>query len=418
MGKLTVEGLEALPDNETILNGGLMAALALAKYHQLTADPTAEQRAHQIIASLPPYQHVDGSFPHWCPCSKDIHYTGWMAMELILIRRMLDDALIEPMLTKMSEFLDGRIDDRGVTHYEEPCSDYPGCTIYYYSIATGCGIDYDTRAFTNELGYNAMLLDHFGMPKYVPVMRFLDQLETHGTFGDKWDFWPTPDDPYYPWTISDTSVVNMSVLYWSLSSMLSGRHGARAVFEASWSTDDAARDASGDRPPHPPSGRRPAPAFVRQRIPANEGGADGPLWTAVDRLLIAGVRPAYCDEPPPLRRDVRSAPARPTPPAGRLAAEAWRGGADPNAMLRIESSSSGDPRLELELLAAARVSLTIHDVLGRRLRALFTGPLDAGRHAWSWDRRDDSGREVPSGIYCAQLRVGNVIRGSRVLVLR
>ena len=118
----------------------------------------------------------------------------------------------------------GRVDANGRTRYEEPCEDYPGCTIYYYSIATGCTIDYDTRAFTNEQGYLALLFDELHSPRYADVMSFFASLENAGTFKDKWDFWPTPDDPYYPWTVADTSVVNMSVIFWSLSAAQSARH--------------------------------------------------------------------------------------------------------------------------------------------------------------------------------------------------
>lgn len=222
-GTTVVERLEALPPSETILNGGLMAALALAKYHVLTDDPTSEQRTRDILASLPLYQNADGCFPHWCRGSKDVHYTGWMAMELILIERMLDDPLIAPMLERMHAFMEGRVDDTGNTRYQEPCDAYPGCVVYYYSYASGCGIDYDTRAFTNELGYTAMLFDRFQSPKYWTVMRFFRSLEHHGVFADKWDYWPPPSDPYYVWTASDTSVVNMSVIFWSLASIFSGR---------------------------------------------------------------------------------------------------------------------------------------------------------------------------------------------------
>ncbi|HEY2955615.1 MAG TPA: T9SS type A sorting domain-containing protein [Candidatus Eisenbacteria bacterium] len=238
--------LEAQPGSELILNGGLMAAMAFAAAYRLTGDAEAERLARVVLTGLPGYQNADGSFPHWCPGSEDVSYTDWMAMELILIQRRLDDPLITPMLESMTAFMERRVDATGNTSYEEPCPEKQGCTIYYWSVASGCSIDYDTRAFTNELGYSLLLLDHFRSPRYDDVMRFTLALERGGTFADKWDFWPPPSDPYYPWTAADTSVVNISVNFWALAAALPGRPETRPG-SAAWGLD------GGD----PAGGRRP-----------------------------------------------------------------------------------------------------------------------------------------------------------------
>jgi hypothetical protein len=80
------------------LNWGLMAAMGFAKYVALTGDSAVAQKTHDVIASLLYYQHRDGSFAHYCPSSTDIHYTGWMSMELITIAKCLDDPNIAPIL--------------------------------------------------------------------------------------------------------------------------------------------------------------------------------------------------------------------------------------------------------------------------------------------------------------------------------
>ncbi len=223
IGNAIVDELKAMSHSEYILNGGLMAAMAFAKHFRVTGNTQSESLTHEILSNVPQYQHPDGSFPHWCPSSTDIHYTGWMSNELILIRRLVPDPVIDPMLAAMGAFLEARVGSDGVTRYEEPCDDYQGCMRYYYSIASGCDFDYDTRAFTNELGYNALVFDHLQSPRYDHVMRFLGSIETRGTYADKWDFWPPPEDPYYVWTTADTSVVNISLIFWSLSSALAGR---------------------------------------------------------------------------------------------------------------------------------------------------------------------------------------------------
>jgi hypothetical protein len=213
--------------SEWILNGGLMAAMAFAREYRRTGDPSYAQDVADILTDLEPYQHTDGSFPHWCPGSTDVHYTDWMAQELILIARLVDDPRIAPMLDRMHAFLEARVGDDGVTRYEAPCPQGPpGCVVSYWSWATGCTIDYDTRGFTNELGYTALVFDHFNSPKLPAVLGFLDGLEDAGVIADKWDYPIPEDDPYWPWTSADTSVVNMSLIFWSLAAIVPARGAA------------------------------------------------------------------------------------------------------------------------------------------------------------------------------------------------
>ena len=62
--------------------------------------------------------------------------------------------------------------------------------------------------------------------------------------------------------------------------------------------------------------------------------------------------------------------------------------------------------IPLELATdAARVSLTVYDVLGRRVRQVWQGPLQAGGHRFTWDGRDDAGKDVAAGVYLYQVEV-------------
>ena len=222
-GSFVMDDLLAIPTSQCVLNGGLMVAMATAAYARLTENDQARQKTHDILAQLVPYQNEDGSFPHWCRGSRDIHYTGWMAMELIHLGRMIQDEHIEPFLSSMSAFLEGRIAPDGRAIYQEPCPGVPDCTLYYYSRATGCAYDHDSRGWTVEPAYCGLLFDRMGSPKYQPVMTFLDSLEDGGTLPDLYGYWPPPNDPEYPWTIADTSVINMSVILWGLTTAVSGR---------------------------------------------------------------------------------------------------------------------------------------------------------------------------------------------------
>ena len=48
---------------------------------------------------------------------------------------------------------------------------------------------------------------------------------------------------------------------------------------------------------------------------------------------------------------------------------------------------------------AAGVSLTVYDVLGRRVRQVWDGPLGAGTHRFTWDGCDGVGKGVAAGVY-------------------
>jgi hypothetical protein len=248
-GSLMMNELLAIPTSQCVLNGGLMVAMATAEDWRLTGDATAEQKTRDIVAQLVPYQNADGSFPHWCWGSRDIHYTAWMAMELIHIGRLVDDPHIEPFLTSMSTFLEGRIAPDGRAIYEEPCPGVPDCMLYYYSRATGCDYDLDSRGWTVEPAYCGLLFDRQGSPKYQPVMTFLDSLEVGGTIADLYGYWPPPTDPEYPWTIADTSVVCMSINLWVLSTAVADRVGRGVPVDL---VLDDLIDTTSITPPGPP----------------------------------------------------------------------------------------------------------------------------------------------------------------------
>ncbi len=222
-GEAIVAELLAIPTSQCVANGGLMLAMATGYYAHLTGHAGAAQKTDAILTQLAGFQNADGSFPHWCVGSRDIHYTGWMAMELIHLRRFTDHPLLPGFLAGTCAFLEGRIAPDGRSVYEEPCPGDPGCTEYYYSRASGCWYDYDTRGWTVEPAYCALLFDVMGSPKYAPVMGFLDELEDGGTLADLYGWWPPPEDPEYPWTIADTSVVNMSVVFWALATQVTER---------------------------------------------------------------------------------------------------------------------------------------------------------------------------------------------------
>ena len=199
-GGQIVSDLLAIPTSQCVLNGG---PAWWPWPRRNTGDSPAMhrpiKRPHDIIAQLVPYQNADGSFPHWCPGSRDIHYTGWMAMELIHLGRMVVDPHTAPFLASMSTFLEARIAADGRAIYEEPCPGVPDCTLYYCSRATGCDLRPGQPRLDGRTGPTVACCSiHLGSPKHQPVMTFLELARKRRHDPGSLRYWPPPSDPEYP----------------------------------------------------------------------------------------------------------------------------------------------------------------------------------------------------------------------------
>lgn len=398
--------LRGLPPSQTKLNGGLMAAMALVEYAELTGDDAARQQALNIVAGVLPYQNADGSLPHYCTGSTDMHYTAWMGLELILIRQRATSAQLDLILGRVNQFMRGRVSGAGEPDYIDECPPHPECTAYYYSIATGCTQDYDTRGWINELGYTAAVFEHFAEPTFSTVWQFFSGLElggaASGAFADKWTVFLLPTDPLYVWGSASPSVIRTSVIFWSLAAI-------------------AGAPAAGTVPPlavHSGGARRtPAPAWVApEPDEVVRARARGYTWSTVDSLLIAGVdplalegasRPGSGDRG---RLTTSSCPCVPT-----------TGIPEPTQSPSNRAVSLGPTlpnpghdlvRVRLQLTRPIPVDVAIYDLSGRRLRTLLTGAQPAGERNIEWDRRHDDGRTVRPGLYLLRLESaeGRVVR--------
>ncbi len=246
-----LESVKQLEGYSIALNWGLMAGMALARSHRQTGDPAALEKLDQILERLEWSRSDDGSFPHVCAGSPDVHYSGWMAMELFAIARELDDPGIRARALRTAAFLAARVKPGGEIDYWGPCATCPNLLATYWSHGAGCIEDYDTRAWTNELGYIALALDEADDPRYETVMRFLAAHEDRGAFPDKWAYLPPESDPTYPWASEPRSVVRTSILFWTLSMILAERAhpaaagGRRATRATAAATPDLAGGVQG-----------------------------------------------------------------------------------------------------------------------------------------------------------------------------
>ena len=66
---------------------------------------------------------------------------------------------------------------------------------------------------------------------------------------------------------------------------------------------------------------------------------------------------------------------------------------------------------------AVEVSLTVYDVLGRRVRQVWQGPLGAGSHRFVWDGRDEEGKSVAAGVYVYQVEVDGQVEAKKTTKL-
>ena len=63
------------------------------------------------------------------------------------------------------------------------------------------------------------------------------------------------------------------------------------------------------------------------------------------------------------------------------------------------------------------MSLTVWDVLGRRVRQVWDGPLGAGTHRFAWDGRDEAGKEVAAGVYVYKVAVDGRVEAKKTTKL-
>jgi hypothetical protein len=65
-----------------------------------------------------------------------------------------------------------------------------------------------------------------------------------------------------------------------------------------------------------------------------------------------------------------------------------------------------------------RVELRVIDVLGRRVRTLASGFVQAGEHDVVWNGRDDSGERVAPGVYLYRLSTEDVVETRKLVLLK
>ncbi len=79
---------------------------------------------------------------------------------------------------------------------------------------------------------------------------------------------------------------------------------------------------------------------------------------------------------------------------------------------------NSDTVIRFALPRPSQVELAIYNLLGQPVAVLVQGPAAAGAFAVRWDGRDQTGREVTSGVYFYRLRAGGHVVIRKLLLLR
>jgi hypothetical protein len=74
--------------------------------------------------------------------------------------------------------------------------------------------------------------------------------------------------------------------------------------------------------------------------------------------------------------------------------------------------------IRFEVPATVHAKLRIFGVDGRLLRTLMDGTVAPGRHTYTWDSRDDAGRQAAAGVYYYVLEAGDYKATRRMVLLK
>jgi len=64
------------------------------------------------------------------------------------------------------------------------------------------------------------------------------------------------------------------------------------------------------------------------------------------------------------------------------------------------------------------VKLTVYSILGEEIKTVYSGNLASGTYSMTWDGKDRSGYNVPSGMYFYKVASDNRILSGKMLLLK
>ena len=74
--------------------------------------------------------------------------------------------------------------------------------------------------------------------------------------------------------------------------------------------------------------------------------------------------------------------------------------------------------IKYQIAKQGKVELTIHNMLGQKVRTLIDKAHSAGQYQVEWDARSDMGQKVSSGVYFYCLKTGDQIQTKKMLLMK
>ncbi|MGD9898787.1 MAG: T9SS type A sorting domain-containing protein [Calditrichaceae bacterium] len=74
--------------------------------------------------------------------------------------------------------------------------------------------------------------------------------------------------------------------------------------------------------------------------------------------------------------------------------------------------------IRIDMVKTERVTLTVYNILGQKVRLLYSGILENGTRNFVWDGRDDSSKLVSSGLYFYQFKSDNLVQTRSMMLLK
>ncbi len=77
-----------------------------------------------------------------------------------------------------------------------------------------------------------------------------------------------------------------------------------------------------------------------------------------------------------------------------------------------------ETQIDFDMPSAAPVTISIYNLLGRKVRTLLDEFRDIGQYSVSWDGRSGAGEQVGSGVYLIEMRAGEFVSVRRASLVR
>jgi hypothetical protein len=77
-----------------------------------------------------------------------------------------------------------------------------------------------------------------------------------------------------------------------------------------------------------------------------------------------------------------------------------------------------ETNIEFTFLKSGQIKIEIFNILGQKVKTLMDEHLKAGHYVMDWDGRDDSGKEVSSGVYLYRMQTSESSQTKKMVLLR